>query len=107
VTLDHLDEAIQAAMNLQLTEATAWHRSQGYFPAHADQYGDDVRRLLETGSGIPASSLLEVPSTLQRLRASFDHAFSTVDALLVPAGLSAGRSAMAGKDTVGAIRRDP
>jgi len=89
VRLDHLEDAIQAATKLQQFEATAWHRSQGYFPAHADRYGEDVRRLLETGDALSAPSLLEVPAALQRLRASFDQAFSAADALLVPATPSA------------------
>jgi len=89
VKLEQLDEAVQAATNVQLTEAAAWHRSRGYFPALAEQYGEDVRRLLEMGNSVSAASLAGVPALKQRVRASFDEAFQSVDALLTPATPSA------------------
>ncbi len=59
VSLPHLHESVQASTNIGLAEATDYHESQGYFPARAPEYGDDVRGRLEAGENVRAVDYLE------------------------------------------------
>ena len=49
VSLPRLPGAIDQASQLVVAEINDYHESQGYFPARAAEYGDDVRGHLEWG----------------------------------------------------------
>jgi len=85
VSLPHLQESVQASTNIGLAEATNYHESQGYFPARAPEYGDDVRGRLEAGENVRAVDYLQGFAVKRRLERDFDAAFERVDAILAPA----------------------
>jgi aspartyl-tRNA(Asn)/glutamyl-tRNA(Gln) amidotransferase subunit A len=85
VSLPHLQESVQASTNIGLAEATDYHVSQGYFPARAPEYGDDVRGRLEAGENVRAVDYLEGFAVKRRLERDFAAAFERVDAILAPA----------------------
>jgi aspartyl-tRNA(Asn)/glutamyl-tRNA(Gln) amidotransferase subunit A len=69
---------------VQGVEALAWHTSTGRWPAHADEYGDDVRALLELCEGRTAAELEQAAADRARLRSAFAALFEQVDVLLAP-----------------------
>jgi aspartyl-tRNA(Asn)/glutamyl-tRNA(Gln) amidotransferase subunit A len=85
VPLPHLRESVQASTNVALAEATSYHESQGYFPARASDYGEDVRGRLEAGTKILAVDYLQGFAVKRMLERDFDAAFKHVDAILAPA----------------------
>jgi len=85
VSLLHLYDAVQASTNLGLAEARDYHESQGYFPARAADYGDDVRGRLEAGGTVRAVDYLRGLAVRRLLARDFDAAFEKVDAILAPA----------------------
>jgi len=85
VSLPHLIESADAGTNIALAEATHYHESQGYFPARAAEYGDDVRRRLEQGRDVRATDYLRAFEAKHRMGADFDEAFKRVDAIIAPA----------------------
>jgi aspartyl-tRNA(Asn)/glutamyl-tRNA(Gln) amidotransferase subunit A len=84
VSLPHLIESADAGTNIALAEATHYHESQGYFPARAAEYGDDVRRRLEQGRDVRATDYLRAFEAKRRMEADFDEAFKRVDAIIAP-----------------------
>ena len=84
VSLPHLIESADAGTNIALAEATHYHESQGYFPARAAEYGDDVRRRLEQGRDVRATDYLRAFEAKGRMEADFDEAFKRVDAIIAP-----------------------
>ena len=85
VSLPHLQESVEASTNLGLAEATSFHESQGYYPARAGDYGEDVRGRLEAGTKVRATDYLHALTVKKMLRRDFDNAFEDVDAILAPA----------------------
>lgn len=85
VSLPHLHESVQASTELGLAEATNYHQSEGYFPARASDYGDDVRGRLEAGEKIRAVDYLRALEVKRLLERDFDAAFEHVDAIVAPA----------------------
>ncbi len=85
VSLPHLQESVEASTNLGLAEATSFHESQGYYPARAVDYGEDVRGRLEAGTKVRATDYLHALKVKKMLRRDFDNAFERVDAILAPA----------------------
>ena len=84
VSLPHLMESDDAGTNIALAEATHYHESQGYFPARAAEYGDDVRRRLEQGRDVRATDYLRALEAKRRIEADFDNVFKRVDAIIAP-----------------------
>jgi aspartyl-tRNA(Asn)/glutamyl-tRNA(Gln) amidotransferase subunit A len=84
VSLPHLSESPDAATNIALAETRYGHEMAGYFPAHADEYSDDVRQRVEAGSKVLATQYLAAVDLQKRLRAEFDAAFQDVDAIIAP-----------------------
>jgi aspartyl-tRNA(Asn)/glutamyl-tRNA(Gln) amidotransferase subunit A len=84
VSLPHLEEAAEPSTQIALAEALAYHESQGYFPARAKEYGEDVRKRLEMGSAVRAVDYLKAQQAREHLRADFREAFEYVDAILAP-----------------------
>jgi aspartyl-tRNA(Asn)/glutamyl-tRNA(Gln) amidotransferase subunit A len=58
ISIPLLDETEDAGNHIAWTEATFYHRQQGYFPARAAEYGDDVRSRLEMGNRVLAVEYL-------------------------------------------------
>jgi aspartyl-tRNA(Asn)/glutamyl-tRNA(Gln) amidotransferase subunit A len=54
ISIPLLDETEDAGNHIAWTEAALYHQQQGYFPARAAEYGDDVGSRLEMGSKVPA-----------------------------------------------------
>ena len=53
VTLPHLEEVVGAHRAILFPEASSYH--QPYLSDRAEQYGDDIRPLLQAGLFLPAS----------------------------------------------------
>jgi aspartyl-tRNA(Asn)/glutamyl-tRNA(Gln) amidotransferase subunit A len=84
VSMPRLIDSADAGTSIALAEATHYHESQGYFPARAAEYGDDVRRRLEQGRGVRATEYLRALEAKRRMEQDFDGVFERVDAILAP-----------------------
>ena len=84
VSLPHLSESREAATDISLAEALHVHEAAGYFPARAADYGEEVRRRIESGAKVPATRYLAGFDVRKRLLAEFDAAFQDVDAIVAP-----------------------
>ena len=58
VSIPLLDETEDAGNHIAWVDATLYHQQQGYFPARAAEYGDDVRSRLEMGCKVSAVDYL-------------------------------------------------
>ena len=59
VSLPHLADSVEPSTNIALAEATHYHESQGYFPARAAEYGEDVRKQARNRAQSARSGLSE------------------------------------------------
>lgn len=84
ISLPHICEGDDASTAIALAEATNVHQSAGWFPAHAHDYGDDVRKRLELGRDIRAVDYLAAQETRKRVLADFESVLAEVDAILAP-----------------------
>jgi len=84
VSLPHLTDSVDAATNIALAETRYGHEAAGYFPAHMDEYSDDVRQRVEAGSKVLATQYIAALDLQKCLRAEFDAAFQDVDAIIAP-----------------------
>jgi aspartyl-tRNA(Asn)/glutamyl-tRNA(Gln) amidotransferase subunit A len=86
VFLPLLPETEDAGNQIAWAEATHYHQHAGWYPAHAEEYGEDVRKRLEKGTEVPAVAYLQA----LELRNQFIAAFHVIleeeelDALVVP-----------------------
>ncbi|HEV2304418.1 MAG TPA: amidase [Candidatus Acidoferrales bacterium] len=85
VSLPHIQDSVEPSTQIALAEALEYHESQGYYPAHANEYGEDVRKRLEMGSAVRAVDYLKAQQMRERVREDFRKAFERVDAILAPA----------------------
>jgi len=85
VSLPGLKHSVEPSTNIALAEATQYHESQGYFPAQACKYGDDVRYRLELGRKVLAADYLHALDVKREITQGFDAVFENVDAILAPA----------------------
>jgi aspartyl-tRNA(Asn)/glutamyl-tRNA(Gln) amidotransferase subunit A len=87
ISIPLLDETEEAGNLIAWAEAALFHRQQGYFPARAADYGDDVRSRLEMGTKVSAVDFLQALETqkqfVQQLHLALAEA--DVDAMVVPA----------------------
>jgi aspartyl-tRNA(Asn)/glutamyl-tRNA(Gln) amidotransferase subunit A len=74
--------AIYAAV--QGSEAVVEHRARGWWPAHADSYGADVRNRLERASAMTAEQVAEGSLLREALRVQVDALFDELDLLVLP-----------------------
>jgi aspartyl-tRNA(Asn)/glutamyl-tRNA(Gln) amidotransferase subunit A len=74
----------EAGTQIALAEARRYHESKGYFPARANDYGDDVRTRLEQGAIVKAIDYLQALSLRARAAAEFDGAFDRADVIVAP-----------------------
>ena len=84
VSLPRMTRAVEQATNLVVAEASAYHESQGYFPARAAEYGDDVRGHLEYGHKLLAVDYLRGLTAREEVVGDFQAAFDEVDVILAP-----------------------
>jgi aspartyl-tRNA(Asn)/glutamyl-tRNA(Gln) amidotransferase subunit A len=84
VSLPHVQDSVDPSTNIALAEAAHYHESQGYFPARAQDYGDDVRRRLEIGSDVRALDYLHAFDVKREAERDFQAAFERVDAIIAP-----------------------
>lgn len=85
VPLTRLTNAVESATSVIVAEASYFHESQGYFPARAAGYGDDVRGHLEWGAKLPAVDYMRGLAAKQVVESEFDAAFEKVDVIVAPA----------------------
>jgi len=84
VSLPHISDGDDASTSIALAEATHYHQSKEWFPAHSAGYGEDVRKRLEMGLDIRAADYLAAREVQKRVRAEFDAVLSDVDAIIAP-----------------------
>jgi aspartyl-tRNA(Asn)/glutamyl-tRNA(Gln) amidotransferase subunit A len=84
VSLPHLSESVEPSTNIAMAEATRYHESQGYFPARAGEYGEDVRKRLEMGREVRAVDYLNAFVVKREAEHEFHRAFARVDAIIAP-----------------------
>ncbi|MBZ5697711.1 MAG: Asp-tRNA(Asn)/Glu-tRNA(Gln) amidotransferase GatCAB subunit A [Acidobacteriia bacterium] len=84
ISLPHLGESVEASTNISLAETRHFHEAAGYFPAHADEYSEEVRQRLDAGGNVLAVKYLDGLAAQKRVRAEFDAAFREVDAIIAP-----------------------
>lgn len=86
VSLPLLREIEDAGNQIAWAEATHYHQHAGWYPKHAEEYDEEVRKRLEMGTNVPAVAYLRALD----LRDQFIVAFHMVleeeelDALVVP-----------------------
>lgn len=84
VSLSRVHDGDAPSTTIALAEATHVHEASGWFPAHAADYGEDVRKRLEMGRDVRAADYLAALDMRKRVRADFEGAFERVDAILAP-----------------------
>ena len=86
ISIPLLDETEEAGNLIAWAEAALFHRQQGYFPARAADYGDDVRSRLETGTKVTAVDFLQALEIQKQLVQQLHLALAEadVDAIVVP-----------------------
>jgi aspartyl-tRNA(Asn)/glutamyl-tRNA(Gln) amidotransferase subunit A len=84
VSLPLLTGAVEQASNMVVAEASAYHESQGYFPARSAEYGEDVRGHLEFGHKLLAVDYLRGVPARAQIIADLEAAFEKVDVILAP-----------------------
>jgi aspartyl-tRNA(Asn)/glutamyl-tRNA(Gln) amidotransferase subunit A len=85
VSLPHLGDSLEPSANIALAEATRYHQSQGFYPAHAEEYGADVSSRLESGTKVRAVDYIRAFEVKRHMESDFELAFERVDAILAPA----------------------
>lgn len=86
VSIPLLFETEDAGNQIAWAEATHYHQRAGWFPARAEEYGEDVRTRLEMGAKVSATSYLQAMEVRYSFIEQFHAAMAkaNVDALVVP-----------------------
>jgi aspartyl-tRNA(Asn)/glutamyl-tRNA(Gln) amidotransferase subunit A len=84
ISLPHISDGDDASTSIALAEATHYHQTHGWYPAHSAEYGEDVRKRLEMGLDIRATDYLAALEVQKRVRAEFDAVLTRVDAIIAP-----------------------
>jgi aspartyl-tRNA(Asn)/glutamyl-tRNA(Gln) amidotransferase subunit A len=86
ISIPLLDEAEDTGNHIAWVEATLFHSQQGYFPARASDYGEDVRSRLEMGARVSALDYLQALEIQKQLVVQLHMALaeSDADAIIVP-----------------------
>ncbi len=84
ISLPHLGDSVQPSTQISLAEAAYCHQAAGYFPAHADDYSEEVRKRIEAGAKVSAVEYLAGFDVQKRVRAELDAALEAVDAIVAP-----------------------
>lgn len=85
VALPHLFDAVEPSTNIALAEATAYHESEGYFPARAGDYSEGVLQRLQLGREVRAVDYLHAFDVKRQVTHDFEAALAKVDAIIAPA----------------------
>jgi aspartyl-tRNA(Asn)/glutamyl-tRNA(Gln) amidotransferase subunit A len=84
ISLPRLAGEIDTATAAIVGEASHYHESQGYFPARAAEYGDDVRSHLEFGHKLLAVDYFRGVDARRKIISEFESVFEKVDVILAP-----------------------
>jgi len=86
ISIPLLDEVEDAGNQIAWVEAILFHSQQGYFPARASEYGEDVRSRVEMGAKVSALDYLRALEIQEQLVVQLHMALaeSDADALLAP-----------------------
>ena len=86
VSIPLLQETEDAGNQIAWAEATHYHQHAGWFPAHAADYGEDVRARLELGAKVAATTYLQALEQREAFIGGFHAAMADakLDALAVP-----------------------
>jgi aspartyl-tRNA(Asn)/glutamyl-tRNA(Gln) amidotransferase subunit A len=86
ISIPLLQETENAGNQIAWPEATRYHQQAGWFPAHAEEYGEDVRTRLEMGTKVSATVYLEALELRDKFIQQFHLSIADagVDALVVP-----------------------
>jgi aspartyl-tRNA(Asn)/glutamyl-tRNA(Gln) amidotransferase subunit A len=84
VSLPRLAGSIDDATNLVVAEASQYHESQGYYPARAAEYDEDVQERLKSGHGLLAVDYLRAFAKRKVIEEDFVAALNQVDVLIAP-----------------------
>jgi aspartyl-tRNA(Asn)/glutamyl-tRNA(Gln) amidotransferase subunit A len=84
ISLPHLAESVEPSTNIAMAEATRYHESQGYFPARATDYSEDVRKRLALGREVRAVDYLHALAVKRKIEREFHAAYARVDAIIAP-----------------------
>ncbi len=85
VSLPHIGDSVEPSTQIALAEARHYHESQGWFPARAADYSEEVRKRLEMGADVRATDYIRALETMRVVRADFDSVLARVDAIVAPA----------------------
>jgi aspartyl-tRNA(Asn)/glutamyl-tRNA(Gln) amidotransferase subunit A len=86
VSLPLIQETEDAGNQIAWAEATHYHQHAGWYPAHAAEYEEDVRKRLEMGAKVPAVVYMQALELRQQFIAAFHLLLEDedLDALVVP-----------------------
>jgi aspartyl-tRNA(Asn)/glutamyl-tRNA(Gln) amidotransferase subunit A len=86
ISIPLLDETEDAGNNIAWVEAMLFHSQQGYFPARAAEYGEDVRARVEMGAKVSALDYLRALEIQRQFTLQFHMALaeSDADAIVYP-----------------------
>ncbi|MDQ0622815.1 MAG: Asp-tRNA(Asn)/Glu-tRNA(Gln) amidotransferase GatCAB subunit A [Paraburkholderia graminis] len=82
VPIDGIEDNISAQLTIEAAEPSAWH--QRHLRERPQDYGDDVRTLLEVGELLLATHYIQAQRYRAVLRAAFIEAFHKVDVFICP-----------------------
>jgi aspartyl-tRNA(Asn)/glutamyl-tRNA(Gln) amidotransferase subunit A len=87
VSIPLLNETEEAGNHIAWPEATLYHQQAGWFPAHSEEYSQDVRSRVEMGTKVSAITYLQALETRDKFIRQFHFTLeeAAVDALIVPA----------------------
>lgn len=82
VSVEHVHGNISAQLTIEAAEPSAYH--QRWLRERPEDYGDDVRLLLEVGETLLATHYIQAQRYRSLLRAEFLEAFKSVDVFVCP-----------------------
>ena len=89
ISLPTTRAAVDAANRMASAEGNACHRSAGYYPVRAAEYGADVRQRIAAGGEVLANEYIAGLETIRQARLEFAAALKRVDAIVAPDGMFA------------------
>jgi len=84
LALPSLADAADTGTTISLAEATHCHQRAGWFPAHAADYSEEVRKRLAMGSEVRALDYLAARQRQEAIRAGLVAALARMDAIVAP-----------------------
>jgi aspartyl-tRNA(Asn)/glutamyl-tRNA(Gln) amidotransferase subunit A len=86
VTLPYLHEVEKAGNEIAWAEATLYHQQAGWYPQHANEYGEDVRARIEMGKKVTAVDYLKALELREKFISGFHLALmeNEVDVIIAP-----------------------